>query len=500
MSLVLAFAMCPLGAARAAEEALTREVGGLTFDQFVQAALRDYGVPGATVVIANANETVFVKGYGIRSSDAAGAVDENTRFQLASISKFIAATAVGALVDRGVVTWDTPVRTFSPDTALAVPYATENATLRDYFAHRTGLPAYGGDLLPRLGYDTDELVRRARFLPFDHSFRAEWAYSNYGIFLGQEAAAHAAGMTPPALLAAEVFRPLGMARSGPTQAELFKDDNRAAGHNLDGSVMPYENVDAFSGAGAVVSTGADIARWMRMLLAKGGFEGRRVLAEATVTQIFAASMVQGVGGPLQDPNDSAGLGCESYHFLQYRVIEKNGALNGVRTIVTLVPERGIGIAVFANKQLTVFPEAVRAAFLERELGPSGRDLQAQIRRREQAAWYALVAMPKPPTNGAPLTRGLEAFTGRYASPLYGPLVVVRDGTKLEVAVGPHAYPGHLAHWSGDTFLLFFDNPADPPGLLTFDFAGSVAAAREINGTKVPGASVMTNFGHFGRSQ
>ena len=129
VSLVLAFSMCPAGVAWATEEALTREVDGLTFDQFVQEALRDYGVPGATVVIANANETVFLKGYGIRSSDAAGAVDENTRFQLASMSKFIAATAVGALVDRGVVTWDAPVRTFSPDTALAVPYATENATL-----------------------------------------------------------------------------------------------------------------------------------------------------------------------------------------------------------------------------------------------------------------------------------------------------------------------------------------------------------------------------------
>ena len=497
VSLVLALSMCPAGVAWATEEALTREVGGLTFDQFVQVALRDYGVPGATVVITNANETVFLKGYGIRSSDAAGAVDENTRFQLASMSKFIAATAVGALVDRGVVTWDAPVRTFSPDTALAVPYATENATLRDYFAYRSGLPAYGGDLLLRLGYDTGELVRRARFLPFDHSFRAESAYSNYGIFLGQEAAAHAAGVTPPALLASEVFRPLGMARSGPTQAELLKDDNRAAAHNLNGSVMPYENVDAFSGAGAVVSTGADFARWMRMLLAKGAFEGRWVLAEATVTQIFAASMVQGVGGPLQDPNYYAGLGCESYHFLRYRVIEKNGALDGVRTIVTLVPERGIGIAVFANKQLTVFPEAVRAAFLERELGPSGRDLQAQI-RREQAAWNALLAVPKPPTS-APLTRDLDAFTGRYASPLYGALAVVRDGTKLDVAVGPHAYPGHLAHWSGDTFLLLFDDPDDAPGLLTFDFDGSVAAAREINGSKVPGTH-MTDYGRFVRSQ
>lgn len=114
--------------------------------------------------------------------------------------------------------------------------------------------------------------------------------------------------------------------------------------------------------------------------------------------------VQGVGGPLQDPNDSAGLGCESCHFLRYRVIEKNGALNGMRTIVTLIPERGIGIAAFANKQLTVLPEAVRAEFLERELGPSGRDLQAQI-RDAQAAWNALVAVPTPPADAPPLRRG-----------------------------------------------------------------------------------------------
>jgi hypothetical protein len=75
-----------------------------------------------------------------------------------------------------------------------------------------------------------------------------------------------------------------------------------------------------------------------------------VLAKTTVVQIVSANMVQGIGGPLQDPNDCAGLGCESYHFLRYRVIEKNGALNGVRTIVTLIPEQRIGIAVFASKQ------------------------------------------------------------------------------------------------------------------------------------------------------
>jgi CubicO group peptidase (beta-lactamase class C family) len=259
--------------------------------------------------------------------------------------------------------------------------------------------------------------------------------------------------------------------------------------------MEYENVDAFSGAGAVVSTGADMARWMRMLLAGGAFEGQQILKKDTITQVFAASMVQGVGGPLRDPNDCAGLGCESYNFLRYRVIEKNGALNGMRTIVTLIPELEIGIAVFANKQLTVFPEAVRAEFLERTLGPSGRDLQAQI-QNEQSAWQSLVTTPTPPTDAKPMGHDLNAFTGRFASTLYGSLEVVREATALGVRIGPRNYPGRLSHWSEDVFLLTFDNPDVPPGLLTFEFQ-NVVNANAINGNKIPGA-FSTDYGQFWR--
>ena len=163
-----------------ADDPLGRVVNGLDFDQFVRKTLADYAVPGAVVAVASADGTVSVNGYGVRERGRPAAIDPDTRFQIASMSKFIAATAIGTLVDRGVVSWDDPVHGFSAETELAVPYATDTATLRDYFAHRTGLPAYTDDLLPALGLSPDELVRRARFQPFDHSFRSAWVYSNYG--------------------------------------------------------------------------------------------------------------------------------------------------------------------------------------------------------------------------------------------------------------------------------------------------------------------------------
>ena len=123
-----------------ADDPLGRAVNGLTFDQFVQKTLADYAVPGAVVAVASASGTVSVTGYGIRERGSPAPIDPDTRFQIASLSKFIAASAIGTLVDRGEVGWDDPVHGFSPETELAVPYTTQTATLVDYFADRSGLP------------------------------------------------------------------------------------------------------------------------------------------------------------------------------------------------------------------------------------------------------------------------------------------------------------------------------------------------------------------------
>ena len=489
--LIAAIAAVPLKAR--ADDPLARVVNGLTFDQFVAQTLRDYAVPGAVVAIAAPNGPLLVKGYGIRKAGESAAVDADTRFQIASMSKCLAGTAIGTVIDRGAITWDQPVRSLNPDLVLAEPYAARWVTLRDFLAMRSGIPAYGADILTRFGLSAAQLVNRVRYLPPEESFRSRWLYSNYGIFLALQSAAHTVGLSAPELLDQGLLTPLGMTRSGPSSATLDEDSNRSFSHNVDGSLMPTESVDSFVGAGAIVSTGADIAKWMQMLLARGSYEGKQILKPTTVDQIFAASMVMGNSGPLHDPNGAAGLGCESYHFLQYRVIEKNGALNGIRTLVTLIPEKNVGIAIFSNKQLTVFPEAIRAEFLERYIGPSGVDLQAQI-HKEQKGWLSLLARPQPPADAKPPGHARSAYTGTYVSHLYGTLRITNAAGTLAAAIGPHGYPGHLMHYSGDAYLLWFDDPDVQAGLLTFKFDGA-GSVREVSGSLIPG-TLTVSYGAF----
>src|SRR5262249_38278623 len=122
-------------------------------DAFVQRALADYGVPGAAVGILQQGQPVVVRGYGVRRLGDASPVDGDTVFQLAPVTKSFTAAALGALVDEQRLTWDDPVIQSLPELVLYDSATTRSATTRDFLAHRSGLPTFGGDLLGQLGYD-----------------------------------------------------------------------------------------------------------------------------------------------------------------------------------------------------------------------------------------------------------------------------------------------------------------------------------------------------------
>lgn len=440
------------------------------FEDFFNQTMAAYEVPGAVVGVVENDTVVYLEGFGVRELGKPEKVDPDTRFQIASVTKYITGAAIGTMVDEGKLNWDTPVVTYLPGFTLKDPYVGSHANLRDMLAHRTGLRR-DGELLGRVGYSNEEILHRMRFLESDAGFRERYLYSNAGYFIAGEAGAAMDNQSWEELTDARIIGPVGMTRSGSHPETLYLDDNHVAGHGGtagDVQVIPLEEA-SLPAAGQVVSTGKDMTRFVRMMLNEGSIEGEEVLKPETVKEIHAASLVAGPGGPLRDPNAAVGLGCDSYYFLGERVIEKNGALDGVRSIVILIPGKKAGLVVIANKQLTAFPEAVRDEFLERYIGKSGRDLQAQ-EKASQVMWYSLIRNPERPQNPKLATISSSAIAGAYLSDLYGTIRIVEgsDADNMTIGFGPNGYEGTLVHWTNNTWYLSFPNPDDLVGYLAFE--------------------------------
>ena len=103
-------------------------------------------------------------------------------------------------------------------------------TIRDLFAHRSGLSGNAGNDLEALGFTRDEIMRRLRYLKPASGFRSTYAYSNFGITEGGQAAAKAAGLSWEDAAEARPYRRLGMASSSSRHGDFLARANRASLH------------------------------------------------------------------------------------------------------------------------------------------------------------------------------------------------------------------------------------------------------------------------------
>src|SRR6266480_5801273 len=181
-AVVLLFWRCSVASA-----AVNDQVAEL--DAFITRTLKEYQVPGAAVAVVRDGKVALVKGYGVRDVTKPGGVDENTIFQLASVTKTLTAAAAATVVDEGKLDWDKPIFNYLPEFVGYDPYMTRWLTERDLLAQRTGWPAYTGDQLDSFGYDRAEILQRLRFFKPRYSLREVAQYSNPGFFVAGEVAA-----------------------------------------------------------------------------------------------------------------------------------------------------------------------------------------------------------------------------------------------------------------------------------------------------------------------
>ena len=442
-------------------------------DAFITRALKEYQVPGAAVAVLRDGKVALVKGYGVRDVTKAGAVDENTIFQLASVTKTLTATAAATVVDQGKLDWDKPIFNYLPEFVGYDPYMTRWLTERDLLAQRTGWPAFTGDQLDSFGYDRAEIMRRLRFFKPRYSLREVAQYSNPGFFVAGEVAARCAKQSWNDLVEQGLFKPLEMSRSG-TVIKALQDPNATAAHAfVDGKIAVVEptELDVTGAASSGTSTAADMSKLMLMFLNKGIYNGRRILKPETIEEIFKRSMVSAIDftdlPPISDKTGFYyGLGVGSYDYTGHQIIEKGGALAGVRTILVLVPDKNAGILVLANLNLTAFPEAVRAYFLNQLLGIDPEADQKQILALNEQL-KKMMTPPPTPKNPGKFNGTLQSLVGIYENDYYGRCEILQDGAGVKIQFGPAKYPATLKHWNNGAFRMQFPGATQLPSVTTF---------------------------------
>lgn len=429
-------------------------------DAMATSALKRTGIPGMAISVVYKDQVVFARGFGVRENGKKDPVDADTVFLLASVSKPIGSTVLASAVGEGAVSWDSRISDLDPGFALSEPWVTREVTVRDLYAHRSGLPEHAGDLLEDIGYSRGEVLRRLRFQKPASSFRSGYAYTNFGMTQAAVAVAAAMGKTWEDLSEERLYRPLGMTSTSSRHADFLAQKNRAAGHVKEGDRWVHKfqrNADAQSPAGGVSSSVNDLAKWMRLQLAGGRWEDRQLIEKAALEETHHPHMLTGFN-PASGLPGFYGLGWNVGYDPQGRLrLSHSGAfLLGAATAVFLVPSEQLGIVVLTNAAPIGVPEAIGMEFLDRALygKPSAdwAEIFSNVFARMNAAEAAFIAdYSTPPTQPTP-AGPLDGYTGTFTSDFYGDVRVINKNGHLELGLGPKDRTLPLKHWDRDTFL------------------------------------------------
>lgn len=460
-------------AANAVADAVAR------LDGIAEDLMRTSGIPGMAVAVVHGGKTLYARGFGVRDTRRPEKVDADTVFQLASLSKPLAATVVAHQVGAGAIGWDTPVAGELPWFALSDPAATRMVTVGDFFAHRSGLPDHAGDVLEDLGYDRRTVLERMRLLPLK-PFRASYAYTNFGVTAAAEAVAAAAGKSWEDLCADVLYRPLGMTATSSRFADYAARPNKAVGHvKVDGAYQPRytRNPDAQSPAGGASASVNDLTHWMAMMLADGNFGGATVVDPAA---LLPALTPQVVSNPPTEPamrSGFYGFGFNIGTSASGRVhFSHSGAFElGAATNVVIIPAADVAIVALSNAVPSGVPETLTAEFADLvEFGTVREDWRGLYADAFAGLDRPLgeLAGKQPPADPAP-ARAHSGYSGTYRNPYWGPAEVTDSGGGLRLALGPRGDGYDLTHWDGDTFTMSFVSENFPPrGVSKVSFTGN----------------------------
>jgi CubicO group peptidase (beta-lactamase class C family) len=428
-------------------------------EKLAQKQIQENALPGLAIAVVFQDKVRYAKGFGVRDTSTKVPIDPDTVFQLASLSKSVGSTVVAELVGEGKITWDSKLSVLDPTFAMFDPWVTREITIRDMYAHRSGLPEHAGDLLEDLGFTRAEILHRLRYQHPESSFRSHFAYTNFGMTEGGIAATKAYGLAWEDASEQKLCRPLGMASTSSRYADFVGRTNKALGHVLvDGKwVQKFKrDPDAQSPAGGVSSSVNDVAKWMRLQLANGKFDGKQIVDEKALAETHHPHMLTG-SNPFTQLPTFYGLGWNVSYDPEGRLrLNHSGAFDlGAATYVHLVPDEQLGIVVLTNAYPMGIAEALGTIFLDTVLyGKPTQDWLVVFKQvfSNPAATGTVLGFDysKPPGSPSPASKN-SAYLGTYTNDYFGDVSVVEKNGGLAIVQGPKNKTFPMQHYDRDTF-------------------------------------------------
>ena len=313
-------------------------------DAYVEAQMKDIGLPGVAIGIIQGDQIVYVKGYGV--ADPSGrAVTTQTPFWLASLAKPVTALAIMQLVEAGKVELDAPVQRYLPYFRLADEQASAAITVRHLLNQTSGLSrATGDEKFPSqasLDWTPEQRVRELSDNALTHPVGTTFQYSNVNYVILALIVETVSGQPFESYVQEQIFNPLEMSQATYYQAEAIPSDS-AAGYQQWFGIPVANDIPlprSGNGGGGLIASVEDMTRFMIAQLNQGRYGNVTILSPAGIAKMHTPAT--------RDGDSFYAIGWEVETVDGLTIITHNGDHGNFHADMTLTSD-GWGVVMMTN--------------------------------------------------------------------------------------------------------------------------------------------------------
>ena len=355
-----------------------------------------------SVAVLSGDEMVYQHSEGYANVEEEMFNSDQTRFHIGSVTKTFTATIILRLADEGKLSLDEPLADYYPDFQDA-----GQITLSDMLYHRSGLFNFTNDpeytewmTEPKSRGEMLELLQGYE-LQFEPDSRTEYSNANY-VLLGY-IIEDITGNSYQEALEEYITGPLDL-NDTYYGRQISPDRNEAYSYEFSGGweKMPETDMSIPHGAGALVSSPADMVRF-----------GRALFSGEVLDQPYLDQMT--------DLQERFGMGLISYPYHDKSGFGHSGGIDGFQANLAIYPEDDLFVATTANA-LSFSNNEILVALLD--------------------AWHGeQIELPEFDTVDLPAEH-LQALSGDYNSEQIALEISIweEDGTLMAQATGQQAFP------------------------------------------------------------
>ncbi len=276
-------------------------------------------------------------------------VNENTIFDIGSITKTFTSLLLADFVKKGIVNLDDPIEKYLPSNITVPSYKGHKITLEDLATHTSGLPEYPPNAwldnnvgVFKPNYNENQFYKALSNFTLTREPGSQFQYSSFGSSLLAHILSLKAGVPYEQLVKDKILDVLGM---NDTKIVLSQNDikNRfPVGHSNGSEIVTPQIPDIMAGSGSLRSTASDMLKYISANLG---------LIHTTLDdsmQLQHLIIHHGKSANPMNYSEYVSLGWRVLTNFGSETLAHTGSINGWNAFVGFIPVKQTGVVVLCS--------------------------------------------------------------------------------------------------------------------------------------------------------